>query len=232
MTKLVVHHLETSRSTRVLWLLEELGLDYELKCYPRDANMRAPAEFRQLHRLGKAPIVVHGDRTLAESGAILEYCLDQFDHDRPIQQRLRPEAGPDLASDAFLQYRYWLHYAEGSLMSPLLLRFIFDKLASAPMPFFVKPIANAIVKKVEGTFIDQEIQSHTAFLEQSLGESKWFAGEQFSAADIQMIYGVEALLSRGRPAIPTPNLKRWQNAAHERAALKTAIARGGELMLG
>jgi len=230
MRKIVVHHLETSRSTRVLWLLEELGLEYELQRYARDANLRAPAEFSKLHPLGKAPVVVHGDRTLAESGAILEYLLDQFDQDRPIDKRLRPEAGSKRTYEAYLRYRYWLHYAEGSLMSPLLLRLIFDKLATAPMPFFVKPIANTIVKKVESTFIRQEIRSHVTFLEESLSESEWFAGDQFSAADIQMVYGVEAMLSRGRPEVPTPNLKRWRNAVHEREALRAAIARGGELM--
>ncbi len=222
MTELVVHHLDHSRSTRVLWLLAELGVDYELKIHQRDANMRAPEAMRKLHPLGKSPIVVHGERVLAESGAVLEYLVDEFD----AEHRLRP------ASDdpAYLDYRYWMHYAEGSLMSPLLVRLIMDKVRTAPLPFFIKPIAKGVAGKVEETFTRPELERHAAYLNDALAERPFFAGEQFSAADIQMIYGVEALVTRGRVQTDVSRLSRWLDGCRARPAFQAALERGGPLI--
>ena len=130
---IVVHHLNNSRSQRVLWLLEELGLDYEVKRYQRDPKtMLAPASLQAVHPLGKSPVITDGANTIAESGAIIDYLVERYGNGRLI-----PAAGtPDK-----LRWTYWLHFAEGSAMPPLLLKLVFDKVESSPMPFFVKPIA-------------------------------------------------------------------------------------------
>ena len=133
---LVVHHLENSRSQRVLWLLEELGLPYEIVHYKRDATtMMAPPELLAVHPLGKSPVITDGETTVAETGAIVEYILAQYGDGRLLPALGTPEA---------LRYRYWLHFAEGSAMPPLLLTLIFDRIANAPMPFFIKPVARGI----------------------------------------------------------------------------------------
>ena len=186
---LTLHHLEKSRSHRILWLFEELELDYELKEYQRDADFRADKALRKIHPLGKAPIVTDGDEVLAETGAVIETILDTHG-----KGRLRPEPG----TEAYRQFRYFLHYAEGSLMPPLLVRLIFDKVESAPLPFFLKPIAKGISSKVNETFISGEMKLHSSFLEDIMKERDWFAGDEFTAADVQMSYPVEGLLSRGR----------------------------------
>ncbi len=221
MPALIVHHLELSRSTRVLWLLAELAVEYELKSYKRDGNFRGPKTIRDLHPLGKSPLVEHEGRVFAESGAIFEYLLDCFD-----DGTLRPPPG----TQALYDYRYWLHYAEGSLMSPLLIRLVLDRITSARVPFFVKPVAKAIVAKVEQGFLGPEIELHAEFLNASLQDREWFAGENFSAADIEMIFPVEALLARGRARADTRHLVRWRDACLERPAYRHALEQGGPLI--
>lgn len=217
MPEIVVHHLEASRSLRLLWLLEELELDYEIRTYPRNPEtMRAPPELRELHPLGKAPIVTIDGSVLAESGAIIEHVVARFG------ERLRPPEG----TEALDRYRYFMHYAEGSLMAPLLVRLIFDKIRSARLPFFIKPISNTIVSKVDASFTMPEITRHTEFLEGTLADRPWFAGEDFTAADIQMIYPVEALFARGRSG-GTPNLQAWLERAQARPAYQRAVDKGG-----
>src|SRR5689334_8595822 len=165
---ITVHHLENSRSQRVLWLLEELEVPYEVKRYARDpATMLAPAELRRVHPLGKSPVVTDGDTTLAESGAIVEYLVERYGGGR-----LAPAPG----SPERLRHAYWLHYAEGSAMPPLLLRLIFDRVANAPAPFFVRPVARAIAGKALKGFIMPQIKLHLDYLEAELGKSEWFAG--------------------------------------------------------
>jgi len=154
---IIVHHLNHSRSQRILWLLEELGLDYEITRYKRDANtMLAPAALRLVHPLGKSPVITDGDLTVAESGAIVEYLIERYG-----AGRLAPAAG----TPEKLRYPYWLHYAEGSAMSPLLLKLVFDKLETAPMPFFFRPIAKAISGKAKSSFIEPQIRQHLDYLD-------------------------------------------------------------------
>lgn len=215
---IVVHHLNNSRSQRVLWLLEELGLPYEIKKYQRDAQtMLAPPELRAIHPLGKSPVVTDEGRVLAESGAIVEYLVGHYGNGRLIPP-------PDSAER--LRYIYWLHYAEGSAMLPLLLTLIFNKIETSPMPFFVKPIARAISGKVRSSFIAPQLKLHFDYVESELGKSPWFAGEEFTAADIQMSFPMEAANARGGGA-PRPHSSVWLQRIHARPAYQRALERGG-----
>jgi glutathione S-transferase len=222
---IVVHHLNNSRSQRVLWLLEELGIEYTIKRYQRDAKtMLAPPELLDVHPLGKSPVIVDGDITVAESGAIVEYLIDRYDSGR----HLRPEAGtPDR-----LRFTYWLHYAEGSAMPPLLLKLVFDRIESTPMPFFVKPIALAISQKVKSSFIMPQVDRHLDFMESQLANSEWFAGPTFTAADIQLSFPLEAAAARGGLTEATrPKLANFLRRIHERPAYRRALESGGAYSL-
>jgi glutathione S-transferase len=221
---LTVHHLENSRSQRILWLLEELGEPYEIVHYKRNPETQlAPPELKAVHPLGKSPVVTDGQGlVLAESGAIIETLVERLGPDR-----LAPPAG----SPDFDRYRYWLHYAEGSAMPPLLLKLVFDKVKKAPMPFFVKPIAKAIVGKVNSSFIDPQLKTHLDFMEGELGKRAWFAGENFSGADIQMSFPLEAAASRGGLDASRPRLMDWLSRIHARPAYQRALARGGPFTL-
>lgn len=219
---LTLHHLERSRSHRILWLFEELGLDYEMITYARNPKtMRADPALRAIHPLGKAPIVSDDDIVLAETGAIIEYVLEHHGGGR-----LLPSAeGPD-ARD----YRFFLHYAEGSLMPPLLVRLIFDTLERAKLPFFIKPIVRSIVAKVDENFISGEMRLNAEFLDNIIASRPWFAGETFTAADIQMSYPVEALVSRGRRSdAEIKHLREFVDRIRSRPAYQRAQAVGGEV---
>lgn len=221
---ITVHHLENSRSQRVLWLLEELGVEYEVKLYRRDRKtMLAPPELRAVHPLGKSPVLTDGPLTLAESGAILEYLVDRYGGGAFAPTPGTPEA---------LRYRYWMHYAEGSAMPPLLLKLVFDRVESGPMPFFVRPIARAIAAKVKRTFIQPQLDTHLAYMEGCLAESTWFAGGTFTAADIQMSFPLEAAAARaGLTATTSPKLSAFLDRVHARPAYQRALARGGTFEL-
>ncbi|MBL8339887.1 MAG: glutathione S-transferase [Rubrivivax sp.] len=221
---LTVHHLENSRSQRVLWLLEELGVPYEVRRYARDKKtMLAPPELRQVHPLGKSPVVTDGEVTVAESGAIVEYLLDAHD----IKGRLRPPAG----TEARRRFTYWLHFAEGSAMPPLLMKLVFDQVRKARVPFFVKPVVKTIADKVTGGFIQPNIDSQLAFMEAELAAHKWFAGSAFSAADIQMSFPLEAAQARGGLDARYPQLTAWLQRIHARPAWKKALEVGGPYTL-
>ena len=225
---IVVHHLNNSRSQRVLWLLEELGLEYEVKRYERDAQtMLAPPALKAVHPLGKSPVVGDGDITVAESGAIVEYLLDAHGGTAgaPV---LRPAAG----TAERRRFTYWLHYSEGSAMTPLLLALIFNRIPKSPMPFFVKPVAKAIADGAMKSFIQPQIDLHLDFMEGELGKSAWFAGADFSAADIQMSFPVEAASARGGLGARRPRLAAWLKAIQARPAYRRALEAGGpyELM--
>ncbi|MFT3956748.1 MAG: glutathione S-transferase [Piscinibacter sp.] len=215
---ITVHHLNDSRSQRVLWLLEELGLPYEIRHYQRDRKtMLAPPELRAVHPLGKSPVIGDGDNTVAESGAIIEYLVEREGG------RLRPAPGaPEL-----LRYRYWLHFAEGSAMPPLLLKLVFDKVASAPMPFFARPIARGISAQVLKSFVTPNLERQLDFMEAELGQRPWFAGNEFSAADIQMSFPVEAAAQRAGLDERRPKLMDWLQRIHARPAYRRALERGG-----
>ncbi len=216
---ITVHHLNNSRSQRVLWLLEELGVPYEIKRYQRDAKtMLAPPELRQVHPLGKSPVVTDGGLTVAESGAIVEYLVDQYG-----AGRFKPAAG----TPQRLRYTYWLHYAEGSAMPPLLMKLVFDTMARAPMPFFVKPIAKGIAAKVKSSFISPQIELHLNYMEAELEKSKWFAGSEFTAADIQLSFVLEAASARGGLDARRPRLMDFLKRIHARPAYQRALEKGG-----
>ena len=216
---ITVHHLEHSRSQRVLWLLEELGLDYEVKRYARDPKtMLAPPELAAVHPLGKSPVITDGDVVVAESGAIVEYLVDTHGGGR-----LKPPAG----APAHRQYVYWLHFAEGTAMPPLLMKLVFDKVRSAKMPFFAKPIARGIADQVEKSFLRPNLERQFAFMEAELKDRDWFAGSDFSAADVQMSFPLEAASARGGLDQRFPRLKDWLARIHARPAYQRALKRGG-----
>lgn len=224
---ITVHHLNNSRSHRVIWLLEELGLDYEIKRYERDAKtMLAPKSLLKVHPLGKSPVITddaHGHVTVAESGAIIEYLIDRYD----IEAKLAPPAG----TPTRLRYTYWLHFAEGSAMSPLLMKLVFNHIETAPMPFFAKPIAKAIAKKTKAAFIDPQIKAHLEFIEAELHKSTWFAGGRLTGADIQMSFPLEAAAARGGLDDSYPKIMAFLKRIHARAGYKRALERGGEYNL-
>lgn len=217
---ITVHHLENSRSQRVLWLLEELELPYEVVRYQRDPKtMLAPPTLKAVHPLGKSPVVTTDEGlTLAESGAIIETLIE-----REGKGRLAPAAG----SPEALRYRYWLHYAEGSAMPPLLLKLMFDRVEKSKMPFFARPIARAIADKARTAFILPNLKTHLDFMEGELGRSAWFAGDAFTGADIQMSFPVEAARARGGLDASRPKLMAWLERIHARPAYQRALERGG-----
>lgn len=222
MPKITVHHLEKSRSHRVLWLLAELDLEYELVEYARDPKtIRAPRALRDVHPLGKSPVVVVDGLVLAESGAIIEHLVE-------LTGRLAP---PGDDARARVAYRYWMHYAEGSLMPPLLVRLIMDTLRNPPLPFFVKPLTRAVAGKVDEAFTQPEIDLHAGFLESQLADREYFCGDTFTAADVQMSYPVEALVERGRPGVSVTRLRAWCERMRSRPGFQAAIARGGALFV-
>ena len=216
---ITVHHLNNSRSQRVLWLLEELGLAYEIMHHQRDATtMLAPPSLLAVHPLGKSPVVTDDGVTVAETGAIVEYLLERYG-----QGRLLPQAG---SADA-LRYRYWLHFAEGSAMPPLLLTLIFDRVANGPMPFFVKPIARTISNKVMDLMVRPNLKRQLDFMEAELGRNTWFAGEQLTGADIMMSFPLEAAAQRAGLNASRPRLMAFLQRIHARPAYKLALKRGG-----
>ncbi len=216
---ITVHHLNNSRSQRVLWLLEELGLPYEIKKYQRNPEtMLAPPELRAVHPLGKSPVITDDGQTIAESGAIIEYLLERYGNGR-----LEPAAG----TPERLKYRYWLHFAEGSAMSPLLLKLIFERIKVTPMPFFAKPVARGISNKVLAAMVDPNLVRQLDFMEAELGKTAWFAGNEFSAADVQMSFPVEASAQRAGLDASRPKLMDFLKRIHARPAYKAALERGG-----
>lgn len=221
---ITVHHLNNSRSQRILWLLEELGLPYEIRRYQRDPKtMLAPPKLRAVHPLGKSPVITDGDLTLAESGAIVEYLADRYGDGALIPPHGTPQR---------LRCNYWLHYAEGSAMPPLLLKLVFRRVEAAPAPFFVKPVARGIARKVQRDFVDPQLKLHLDYLEGELGRSEWFAGDTFGVADIQMSFPLEAFAARGGLDAGHPRLAAFLQRIHARPAYRRALEKGGEYRLG
>lgn len=220
---IVVHHLENSRSQRILWLLEELGLPYRVERYPRDERtMEAPEALRRIHPLGKSPVVTDGEQVLAESGAIVEYLVARYGGGRLV---------PPPDSPQRLRYTYWLHFAEGSAMPPLVMKLVFDRVASAPMPFFAKPIARRIAAGVLDRFVMPNIKRQLAYMEDELSREPWFAGREFTGADIQMSFPLEAAAMRGGLDGRHPNLVGFLARIHARPAYRRALERGGPYRL-
>jgi glutathione S-transferase len=216
---ITVHHLNNSRSQRVLWLLEELGVPYEVKRYERDAKtMLAPPALLAIHPLGKSPVIVDGTVTVAESGAVIEYLGDRYGAGRLIPAAGTPER---------LRYTYWLHYAEGSAMPPLLLKLVFDRVANAPAPWPISAIARRIAGTVQNSFIGPQLKGHLDYMEAELTAHPWFAGNEFTAADVQMSFPLEAAKSRAGLNASRPRLWGFLERIHAREAYKRALERGG-----
>jgi len=218
-----VHHLENSRSQRILWLLEELGVPYAVRRYERDpVTQLAPAELTAIHPLGKAPIVTDGDTTVAESGAIIEYLVERYGDGRLV---------PPEGSRARAQYTYFMHYAEGSLMPLMVLSLIMSRIESAPVPFFLKPVTRGIADKVRTGYLDHSIERNLDFLEATLEDSAWFTGEQLTAADVQMSFAVEAAAVRNDLSGRYPHLAAFLDRVRERPAYRKALEKGGPYSL-
>lgn len=215
-----LHHLNNSRSQRILWLLEELGVPYEIRRYQRDATtMLAPPELMAVHPLGKSPVLTDDGQTIAESGAIVEYLVEKYGGGRWIPPAGTPER---------LRYTYWMHYAEGSAMPPLLLKLVFTRIQEAPVPFFVKPLVNRIVATAMTSFIEPQLKKHLDYMEGELGKSEWFAGSEITAADVQMSFPLEAAASRAGLDRSRPRLMAFLEKIHARPAYRRALEKGGE----
>jgi glutathione S-transferase len=216
---ITVHHLNNSRSQRMLWLLEELDVEYQVVRYRRDPQtLLAPPELRAVHPLGKSPVISDGDVTIAESGAIIEYLTGRYGGGRFVPPQDSPER---------LRYTYWLHYAEGSAISPLLLSLIIRRMPKAPMPFFARPIVRRLAQKVQASYVDPQLKLHFDYMESELGRREWFAGGQFCAADIQMSFPIEAGRARGVVGDARPRLAAFLDRIHARPAYQRALEQGG-----
>jgi glutathione S-transferase len=222
---LTVHHLETSRSQRILWLLEELGVPYELKMYRRDPVTRlAPPELKRVHPLGKSPVITDDGEVVAESGAIIEYLVEKYGARASGDlSSLQPAPG----TPEHRQCRFWMHYGEGSLMSWLLMKLVFTTIPNRPMPFFAKPIARGLCGKVQQQLIDPNLKTASEFMEDHLSRHRWFAGAELSMADFQMSYPVEALLTRAVDADRLPRIREYRDRIKARPAYQRAEAKGG-----
>eukprot|EP01114_Cavostelium_apophysatum_P014343 TRINITY_DN3694_c0_g1_i1.p1 TRINITY_DN3694_c0_g1~~TRINITY_DN3694_c0_g1_i1.p1 ORF type:complete len:217 (+),score=33.32 TRINITY_DN3694_c0_g1_i1:19-669(+) len=193
-SSIVVHHLQNSRSQRILWLLEELQLPYTVKRYERNPKtMLAPPELKEVHPLGKSPVISDGELVVAETGLIIEYLVDKYGNGKLVP--------PKENQADYLKYKYFLHYCEGSLMPLLTMRLVFDTIQKAPAPFFAKPIKTKIVMNTRNAFLDPNAKLHFDYLEAELSKRTWFAGDEFTAADIMMSYPLEAATSR-REIVP------------------------------
>jgi len=215
---LTVHHLDNSRSQRILWLLEELNAPYEINYYRRDARQQAPKELLDISPLGKSPVITDGDVTLAESGAIIEYLILKYGAGR----LLPPKEGDT-------DNLYFSHYAEGSIMPTLVQRHIFS-LIPKNVPFIIRPIISMVLSRVDKEFIEPDIRKHIRMIESHLEKSKsgWFAGGNGpTAADFQMLFPLEIVVTFAPDNIP-PNIKQFVDTVHARPAYKRVLERGGE----
>ena len=223
---IVLHHLENSRSLRMVWLLEELGVDYDIQLYRRDPKtMLAPESLKQVHPLGKSPLITdqhQAGRVVAESGAIIEYLLRHYDREQALS--------PPVDSEAYDDYVFWMHHAEASAMPPLVMNLVFGRLSKPPVPALVRPLGKMFAKGVKEQYLGPEIRRLIGFWEQHLAEHSWFAGETFSAADIQMSFPLLALEGRGMLS-DHPALTRFLEQTRARPAYGRATEKGGELSL-
>ena len=218
----VLHHLENSRSHRIVWLLEELGVTYDIKTYRRDSKSGlAPPELEAVHPLGKAPVITDDGATIAESGAIVEYLVDVYD-----DGTLRPASGSSRTA-----YNYWLHYAEGTFMPLMIVSLLMGRIEQAPVPFFVKPIAKGIANKVREGYLEPNVTRNLGFMEATLAEQPWFTGDDFSAVDVHMSFCLEAAEVRTNLRSEYPALSRCLDQMRARPAYQRALERGGPLEL-
>jgi glutathione S-transferase len=226
---ITVHHLENSRSQRILWLLEELSIPYELKLYKRDPKTKlAPPELKKIHPLGKSPVITDDGEVIAESAAIIEYLVEKYG----------AKAGGDLAqlqpasgTPEYRQCRFWMHYAEGSLMNWLVMKLVFMSIPKQPMPFLVRPIATAICNGALDKLVDPNLNTSLAFIEAHLSKHPWFSGADLSMADFQMSFPVDALLSRSAKGVKVPHIREFKKRVEARPAYQRALAKGGPTLV-
>ncbi|MCG8668730.1 MAG: glutathione S-transferase [Pseudomonadales bacterium] len=216
---IVVHHLENSRSQRILWMLEELDIPYEIQHYKRDVETQlAPESLTKIHPLGKSPVITDNDLVIAESGNIIEYLATRYGEGRFM---------PDASDSNHWQCKYWLHYGEGSLMPLLVMKLVFDKVKESPMPFFIKPIAKGISDKVMEAYLGPNLDRHLAYVEKHLGDNAWFAGPDLTAADFLMSFPLEAANSRYLKGKRFPNITAYLAKVHGRSGYQAALEKGG-----
>jgi glutathione S-transferase len=216
---LIVHHLENSRSQRILWLLEELGVAYEIQHYARDKKSSlAPPELFAVHPLGKSPVITDEGVTIAESGLIVEYLIEKYGDGRLM---------PAIGTPEHLQFRYWLHYAEGTFMPLMVITAILNRIETAPMPFFMKPIAKIIAHRTKAAYSGPNIRLNLDYLEATLQKSTWFCGSEMSGADIMMSFPIEAAAMRTSLAENHPALEKFRQHVRELPAYQRAIEKGG-----
>ena len=221
---ITVHHLENSRSQRTLWMLEALGVDYDIKRYSRDpATSLAPPELKAVHPLGKSPVITDGDITVAESGAIVEYLMEQYSGGK-----LQPADTPEARRD----YTYWLHYAEGTMMPLLIIALLLRRVDEAKVPFFVKPIARDITGKLREAYLDRNLAANMKFMESTLADRPWFTGDHLTAADIHMSFILEGLNVSTDLESDFPNMAACLKRCHDDKNYQRAIERGGPFHLG
>ncbi|MDN3638603.1 glutathione S-transferase [Simiduia curdlanivorans] len=219
---ITLHHLNNSRSQRIIWLLEELGVDYDIVQHQRDPKTQlAPPSLRAIHPLGKSPVIVDesNQMVMAESGAIIEYLIQVYGDSQ--WQRHRDQA-------EYWDYVFWLHYSEGSVMPPLVMRLVMAGVSKAPMPFFAKPIARSICSKVLAQFVQPNISRNLAFIESHLHQRQWFNDERISGADVQMSFALEAGVASGLIDERFPAIRAFVERCHQRPAYQRALKRGGE----
>jgi glutathione S-transferase len=217
---IVVHHLENSRSQRILWLLEELELEYEIKRYERDPKTQlAPASLKKVHPLGRSPVITDGEQTVAESGAIIEFIANRYDQGRLLPKAESPER---------LRCTYWLHYAEGTLMPLFLLRLVLSRFSQSPVPLLLRPVGGLLAAGFDAKFTAPRIQENLAFINDQLGQSEWFAGDHLSIADVQMSFPLEAALARVDSVKKFSRIVAFVERVQSRPAYQRAIDRGGD----
>ncbi|AOT45211.1 glutathione S-transferase family protein [Enterobacter ludwigii] len=218
---LTVHHLNQSRSHRVIWALEELSLPYEIVRYQREKSMLAPESLKKVHPLGKSPVIEDNGLILAESGAILEYLQETYDP----ESQLKP-----LDPAHKVQYRFWLHYAEGSLMPLLLMKLVFSSLGKPPVPFGIRTLGKALGQGVQKAYLNRQLETHARFIESHLAENSWFAGDALSMADIQMSFPIFALLARGG-IDNLPHTQAWKKKVESSPGWQKTLEQGGPLSI-
>lgn len=217
---ITLHYLNDSRAIRVLWMLEELGVEYELKKYQRTKEMGAPKELKEANDTGKSPFLIDGEVKLAESGSIIEYLQQKVDTDNQFSY--------ERGSSEWIDQVFWTHFAEASLMPPLVVALIFNMIDSKA-PFPVTMLTKKIGDQVRSRFVTPSLKANAKLLEEALGKHEWIAGSKLTIADFQLAYGAQAMLDRGK--LDLPNLKRWVKQVESRPAYLRAIQKGGKVSM-
>ena len=215
---ITVHYLNNSRAQRILFMLEEMGTPYEINVFKRVEGL-APEGMKKIHPLGKSPVITDGDNTIAESGAIVEYLATKYGQDSMVVS-----GEPD--DPAVLNYRYWMHYAEGSLTPLLVMKLIFDRIENAKVPFFVKPISKGIVKQVMTSYLGPNLGTQFAFVEDYLGKNEFFGEDRMTAADVMMLFPLEGAMAQPAFAEKHPNMLDYVKRMQARPAYQRALEAG------